>query len=139
MTRFLTTIAGYLGYRGQEGYWSYLLHRITGLATVMFLSFHILDTAFVYFAPWLYEDIMALFRSTLFGLGEIVLVFCVFYHGVNGLRIMIFDLVIPKYWQISSERISVRVMLGITLLIWIPAATIMSRNLLIHNFGMFGG
>jgi succinate dehydrogenase / fumarate reductase cytochrome b subunit len=106
---------------------------------VIFLSFHILDTAFVYFAPWLYEDILELFRSTLFGLGEILLVFCVFYHGVNGLRIAIFDLFIPKYWQINSERISVRVILGITFLIWIPAAAIMTRSLLIHNFGMFGG
>jgi succinate dehydrogenase / fumarate reductase cytochrome b subunit len=105
----------------------------------LFLGLHILDTATVYFFPSLYEHAIGLYRTTLFGLGEIALIFCVFYHGVNGLRIAFFDLLAPKSWKIPSERPSVIVSLAISLVIWLPAAFIMIRNILVHNFGLFGG
>ncbi|MEY5017464.1 MAG: succinate dehydrogenase, cytochrome b556 subunit, partial [Actinomycetota bacterium] len=37
-------IAGTL-YRGHEGMWSWVLHRITGIAIYFFLLVHVLDTA----------------------------------------------------------------------------------------------
>lgn len=134
-----TALSGYTGYRGGEGQLAFLLHRITGLGTALFLTIHILDTATVYFKPDLYMEAIAIYRSTLFGIGEIFLIFCVFYHGINGLRIAYFDLFAPKNWALLAERSSVRWTLGISLLIWAPAAWIMVRNLLIHNFGLLGG
>ena len=82
-----TTVKGYIGYRGREGQLSFLLHRVTGLGVLLFLAIHIVDTAFVYFAPQLYEEVLGLYRTTLFGVGELGLVFCLFFHGVNGVRI----------------------------------------------------
>ena len=79
MASLVTTLSGYLGYRGREGQWSFLLHRISGLGTGLFLTIHILDTSFVYFAPSLYMEAIKLYQSTLAGLGEVALVFCVFY------------------------------------------------------------
>jgi hypothetical protein len=79
-----TTLQGYVKYRGREGQWSFLLHRITGLGVLLFLAIHILDTATVYFAPSLYDEVIKLYRSTVFGLGEIALVFCLFFHGEIG-------------------------------------------------------
>lgn len=139
MTNLLTTLRGYLFYRGREGQIGFLLHRITGLGTLVFLAIHIVDTAFVYFAPGLYEEIIHLYRSTLFGVGEIGLVFCVLYHGVNGLRIAIFDLAAPRFWNIPFQRSSVRFTFAITLVLWIPAAVIMIRSLLFHNYNFPGG
>lgn len=139
MSALKTTLTGYTQYRGREGQWSFFLHRITGLGTLLFLAIHILDTATVYFFPSLYAEAIGLYRTTLFGVGELALIFCVFYHGVNGLRIAFFDMIAPKNWVIPSERRSAIWTLVITLVIWVPAAFIMGRNLLIHNFGLFGG
>jgi succinate dehydrogenase / fumarate reductase, cytochrome b subunit len=134
-----TTLRGYVGYRGREGQWSFLLHRITGLGVLLFLAIHIVDTSFVYFIPHLYTEVMDLYRSTLFGLGEVALIFCVFYHGVNGIRIAYLDMFKPKAWTIESQRRSALIALVITLILFIPSAIYMLRNLLYHNFGMFGG
>lgn len=134
-----TTLRGYIGYRGKEGHWSFLLHRLTGLGVVLFLAIHIVDTSFVYFFPHLYEEVIAIYRSTLFGLGEVALVFALFYHGINGLRIAYLDIFKPTGWTIESERRSAAIALIVTLALFIPSAFWMLRNLLIHNFGLFGG
>lgn len=139
MSNLKTTLTGYAGYRGREGHWAFLLHRITGLGVVLFLAIHILDTSFVYFAPQLYDEVLKVYRSTLFGIGEVVLVFCLFYHGVNGLRIAYLDLLAPKAWSIEKARRSTYIVLVITLALWVPSAGYMIYNLLRHNFGMFGG
>lgn len=139
MSSLKTTMSGYVGYRGREGQISFLLHRITGLGVVLFLAIHIVDTALVYFNPRLYMEAIGIYQSTLFGLGEVALVFCVIFHGVNGLRIAFFDLFAPKSWTIPRGRSSVLITLVIALLIWIPSSVIMLRNLLFHNFGLFGG
>lgn len=129
-----TTLKGYVGYRGQEGQWSFMLHRITGLGVLLFLAIHILDTSFVYFAPHLYADVINLYRSTLFGIGEIGLVFCLFFHGVNGVRIAFLDLIKPKQWNVEDQRRSAVIALVITLVLFIPSAVWMLRNLVLHNF-----
>jgi succinate dehydrogenase / fumarate reductase, cytochrome b subunit len=129
-----TTLQGYVGYRGREGQWAFLLHRITGLGVLLFLAIHIVDTAFVYFAPHLYMDVIELYRSTLFGIGELGLVFALFYHGINGLRIAYLDLVKPTKWTIEDQRRSAVIALIVTLVLYIPSAVWMVRNLIIHNF-----
>src|SRR3990172_3439538 len=95
MDTLQTNVAGLATYRGREGQISFILHRLTGLGTLLFLSLHILDTATVYFIPSLYEHAIDLYRSTPFMLGEIILVFSIIYHGVNGAPMAIFDLLFP--------------------------------------------
>jgi succinate dehydrogenase / fumarate reductase cytochrome b subunit len=139
MSEMITAVRGYFSYRGREGHVGFLLHRITGLGTILFLGLHIIDTAFVYFAPALYADVINIYRSTAFGIGEIILVFCVVNHGVNGLRIAFLDLIAPRFWNIPAARSSVRISLGIAITLWLPAAFFMLRSLLINNYGLFGG
>lgn len=38
-------------YRGQYGMWSWVAHRITGVAIFFFLLVHVLDTALVRVSP----------------------------------------------------------------------------------------
>lgn len=134
-----TTLKGYVGYRGREGQWSFLLHRITGLGVLLFLAIHIIDTSFVYFFPNLYGEVIKLYQSTLFGLGEVALVFCLLFHGVNGVRIAYLDLIKPTGWTRESEQRSVVTSLVVTLILFIPSALFMLYNLLYHNFGLFHG
>jgi succinate dehydrogenase / fumarate reductase, cytochrome b subunit len=139
MSALKTSLTGYARYRGRTGHWTFMLHRITGLGTLLFLIVHILDTSTVYFFPELYEHAIAIYQTTLFGIGEVALVFGVFYHGVNGLRIAFFDMFFPKSWAIPTQRASALWTLAISIAIWLPAAYWMIRNILIHNYGMFGG
>ena len=139
MSYIKTALTGYTGYKGREGQWAFMLHRVTGLGVLLFLLIHILDTSFVYFAPQLYEDVITLYRSTIFGLGEMALVFCLFFHGVNGLRIAYLDLFAPKDWTIEKTRKSAKTALIISLVMWVPAVAVMGYNMLKFNFGLFGG
>jgi succinate dehydrogenase / fumarate reductase cytochrome b subunit len=85
--------------------------------------------------PSLYEHAIALYRSTPFMIGEIALVFSVLFHGTNGLRIALFDL-FPNLWQERTQRQSFYATLTVAVLLWLPAAYLMGRNVLIHNFGL---
>ncbi len=134
-----TSFTGYLTYRGGVGQVSFLLHRVTGLGVLFFLTIHIVDTALVYFAPQLYEHALELYRSTPFMVGEIGLVFCVFFHGLNGLRIAYYDLFTTAGGEIAKLRQSIWATMVITMILWIPAAGVMVYRLLYYNFGFFAG
>ncbi len=133
MSTLKATLSGSVRYRGREGQLSFILHRLTGLGTLLFLTIHILDTATVYFAPSLYDHAIAIYQSTPFMIGEIFLVFSVLFHGANGIRIALFDL-FPHFWRESSQRKAFYVTLTIAILLWLPAAFIMGRNLVLNNF-----
>ncbi|MCL5005257.1 MAG: hypothetical protein M1404_01880, partial [Acidobacteria bacterium] len=40
-------ISKYFTYRGHEGQWAWLFHRITGIGVFLFLLAHIVDTAMI--------------------------------------------------------------------------------------------
>lgn len=136
MNKISLIVNGFTHYRGGVGQLSFLLHRLTGLGTLLFLTVHILDTSTVYFFPSLYAEAIALYRSTPFLILEIILVFSVIYHGLNGARIAIFDLFLVNKWQITSARRSALWTLVIAVILWLPAAFLMGRSLLINNFGL---
>ena len=50
-------------YRPREGMIAFLLHRVSGLAVLLFLSLHIVDTSLVYFFPQSYGGAIALYRD----------------------------------------------------------------------------
>jgi len=136
MDKLRLLLNGLIRYRGGVGQLSFLLHRFTGLGTLLFLTVHILDTSTVYFFPSLYAEAIALYRSTPFLILEIILVFSVIYHGLNGARIAIFDLFLVNKWQTTSARRSALWTLVIAVILWLPAAFLMGRSLLINNFGL---
>jgi succinate dehydrogenase / fumarate reductase cytochrome b subunit len=121
-------------YRPREGMIAFLLHRISGLAVLLFLSIHIVDTSTVYFFPSFYEEFLAVYRSPFFMLAEIALVAGVIYHGLNGFRIALFDLVLPSAWTIDRERLSVRLTILLSALLWLPAGLIMGGNFIGYTF-----
>ena len=123
-------MAALVKYRGGVGQLSFVLHRLTGLGILLFLVIHVVDTSTVFFFPSLYDDAIAVYRSVPFMMGEIFLVFSVIYHGVNGARIAIFDLYLVKNCEIKTQRNSVKWALAVSILLWLPAAFIMGRNVL---------
>ncbi|MEJ1156209.1 MULTISPECIES: succinate dehydrogenase, cytochrome b556 subunit [Microbacterium] len=78
-------------YRGNEGMWSWVLHRITGIAIFFFLLVHVLDTALIRVSPEAYNAVIGTYKNPLMGVGEVALVGAIAYHAYNGLRIIAVD------------------------------------------------
>jgi succinate dehydrogenase / fumarate reductase cytochrome b subunit len=121
-------------YRPREGMVAFVLHRISGLAVLLFLSIHIIDTSMVYLFPAYYEEFMAAYRSPFFMLAEIALMAGVIYHGLNGFRLALFDLILPSAWTINRERFSVRLTILLAAILWLPAGLIMGGNFIGYTF-----
>ena len=78
-------------YRGREGMWSWVLHRITGIAIFFFLLVHVLDTSLVRISPEAYNSVINQYKTPILGLGELALVAAIGFHALNGLRIILID------------------------------------------------
>lgn len=78
-------------YRGHEGQYSWLLHRITGVAIILFLFAHVIDTAVVGWGPEAYNRVVSVYENPLVRLLELGLVAAVLYHSFNGIKIMLLD------------------------------------------------
>ena len=78
-------------YRGRWGMWSWVAHRVTGIAIFFFLLVHVLDTAVVRISPEAYNSVLGLYKNPVMGLGETALVAAIVYHAFNGLRIIMMD------------------------------------------------
>jgi succinate dehydrogenase / fumarate reductase cytochrome b subunit len=78
-------------YRGKVGMWSWVLHRITGVAIFFFLLVHVLDTALVRVSPEAYNVVIESYKTPIVGLAELGLVIGILFHGLNGLRIIAVD------------------------------------------------
>jgi len=85
-----TTPVGTL-YRGGEGMWTWVLHRITGVSVFFFLYVHVLDTALVRVSPEAYDLVIATYKTPIVNVLEVGLVGAVLYHALNGLRVIAVD------------------------------------------------
>ena len=81
-------------YRGREGRWSWVAHRITGVLIFFFLFAHVLDTALVRVSPESYDRVIDTYKTPIVNLMEVGLVGAVLFHSLNGLRIMAID-----FWE----------------------------------------
>ncbi len=91
-------LAGTL-YRGREGMWSWVAHRITGVLVFFFLFAHVLDTALVRVGPEEYNLVIATYKNPVVNLFEVGLVGAVLFHALNGLRVMAID-----FWEKGTRH-----------------------------------
>lgn len=80
----------YLG-RGL-GVWAFWLHRLSGLAIAFYLLMHILVIASVVGGSGNFNSAMTFLKQPIFVLLEMGLIGCILVHGLNGIRIVLFDL-----------------------------------------------
>jgi succinate dehydrogenase / fumarate reductase cytochrome b subunit len=119
-------------YRGREGMWSWVAHRITGVLTFFFLFAHVLDTALVRVSPESYDKVIDQYKNPFVNLMEIGLVGAVLYHALNGLRIISID-----FWA-KGPRFQRQLLWGIVLVwvvVMVPAAFFMFKYSFEHLFG----
>lgn len=113
-------------YRGSPGQWSWLAHRVTGVAVLLFLFAHIVDTAMVGFGPEVYDAVAAVYHNWIVRLLELGLVAAVLYHAINGIKIMIFDFWSKgaRYYRplsVASHAIFAAAMLPVTWIMGLQA------------------
>src|SRR5207302_1314626 len=84
-------------YRGREGQWAWVLHRVTGVGIILFLFAHVVDTAVIGWGPEAYNRVLSVYHNAGVQLLELVLVGMVIYHAANGIRIMLLD-----FWSKAS-------------------------------------
>lgn len=78
-------------YRGAVGQWTWLAHRISGVAIFLFLFVHVLDTAVIRISPAAYDQVIGMYHQPIMAIGEAVLVAAVTFHALNGIRIILID------------------------------------------------
>ncbi len=132
MTTLVTTVTESLRYRGKLGQWSWMLHRVSGLGTVLFLILHVIDTSWAAFYPDQYAQAIREYQSPLFTIGEFALVACVVYHAFNGLRIILLDYK-PSWW-VYQQRAASLVFLA-TIIVLAPTFALMAG----HVADFYGG
>jgi succinate dehydrogenase / fumarate reductase cytochrome b subunit len=122
-----TAPAGTL-YRGREGMWSWVAHRVTGVLIFVFLLVHVLDTALVRVSPEAYNDVIDTYKNPVVGLGELGLVAAVVFHAFNGLRVMAVD-----FWS-KGPRYHRQMLWGVIGL-WVVLMVPFTIRHLSHVFG----
>ena len=112
-------------YRGREGMWTWVAHRVTGVLIFFFLFAHVLDTALVRVSPDAYNRIMDTYKTPVVNLMEVGLVGAVLYHALNGLRVMAVD-----FWSKGTryQKQMSFVVVGVVLLVMVPGTYYMVEH-----------
>ncbi len=115
-------------YRGREGQWAFLLHRISGVAIALYLLLHVLDISLVMLGPdGPFDAFLAFYHNWPFRIGLLMVIAAVVYHALNGLRIILMDF---TTWGVKIQRQLWYGVLVLTTLIGIPVLWVVVPQIL---------
>lgn len=119
-------------YRGGEGMWTWVLHRITGVSVFFFLLVHVLDTALVRVSPEAYDLVIATYKTPIVNVLEVGLVGAVLYHALNGLRVILVDFWAkgPRYQRQMTWAIAT-----VWIVLMVPGTFFMMKHTIEAMFG----
>lgn len=83
----------------EAGTLAYVLHRVTGLLLTLYLFIHIGAMSLARLQGQSFEELMATFRQPAFLLVDWFILVGVLVHGLNGIRIVLFDLGLGLHHQ----------------------------------------
>ena len=88
--------------RRAPGMWAFALNRITALGLTFYLFLHLIVLSNLAQGPQAYGSFLAFIKSPVFVFGEFLVVVAGFYHGLNGLRIVLtsFGVAVPYQKQL---------------------------------------
>jgi succinate dehydrogenase / fumarate reductase cytochrome b subunit len=105
------------------GVWAFWLHRLSGLAIIFYLLMHILVISTIVGGQANFNNAMTFLKSPIFVLLEMGLIGCITLHGLNGLRIVLFDLGIGIKRQkevFVGMAIAAAILTGIAFVVALP-------------------
>lgn len=80
-----------LNYYKFIGSWAWILHRLSGLALIFYLTLHIWVINTLTMGPGKFDSVTQFLSSPLFKLLEVGLWGVILYHAFNGVRVVIVD------------------------------------------------
>ncbi len=119
-------------YRGREGMWSWVAHRVTGVLVFFFLFTHVLDTALVRVSPDAYNAVMDTYKTPLINVMELGLIAAVLYHALNGVRVILLD-----FWEKGTryQRQMLWAVIGLFVVLMVPTTYYSVRETFLELFG----
>lgn len=112
-------------YRGREGMWSWIFHRVSGIGVLLFLFIHIVDTSLIGWGPGVYNAVTNIYHTwAIMRVLQLALIAAVLYHALNGIRIILID-----FWPAGYkyQRQMFYAAMALTILALIPTAVILLR------------
>ncbi len=101
LKRNVSVIEG-LKYKGGGPMFAWILHRVSGLVIVLFIGFHVLSAFYTQQAGSDWAIAYNTFYENVYF--QVFVYFCVIFHALNGLRIVILD-AWPKLVEYQHEVI----------------------------------
>jgi succinate dehydrogenase / fumarate reductase cytochrome b subunit len=69
------------------GSWAFALNRLTGLGLVLYLFLHLVVLSLLLRGPEAWDQFVAIAKTPLFLLFDVVLIFGLLFHALNGIRV----------------------------------------------------
>jgi len=97
------------------GSWAWILHRLSGLALIFYLSAHIWVISTISKGPEGFNRVMGVLASPLFKVLEVGLWGVILFHAFNGIRVVIVD-----FWKGSIHHKKLFfIMISIAFILWV--------------------
>ncbi len=92
-TEFFARLRSLPSDRAEQATWAFLAHRISGAGIFLFLALHVVDVGLFAVSSELYNEVHDLFSSPPMRFFESGLLFAILFHTLNGVRLLLVDLV----------------------------------------------
>lgn len=102
----------------KAGMYAWLLHRVSGLALIFYLLLHIPVLSTALWGPNTFNATMEYLHSPLYLTLDLLLLVAVAFHGINGIRVILFDIGIG----IRGQKGLFFAAMGLTALIFLAGA-----------------
>lgn len=112
-------------YQGGVGMLSWLLHRVSGLALSAYLLLHIWDLRGAQRGAEAFDEALAVFQSPFWKVMDLLLLAAVLFHGLNGIRLLMFD----AGRGLRNQRQLFWIAFGLTIAIFIFSSVMVFSNL----------
>ena len=92
--------AQWIDLRGRRvGFWAYLAMRLSGIGLVVYLYLHLVVLNQLTIGPDAWDGFVALARSPIYLVLDVILIIGLLIHGLNGLRLALvgFGLGVPRH------------------------------------------
>jgi succinate dehydrogenase / fumarate reductase cytochrome b subunit len=100
------------------GSWAFALNRLTGLALVFYLVLHLIVLSRLLGGQAGWDSFIAIVRSPLFLTLDVVLLFGILFHGLNGIRVAMVGTGIG----VPGQKSFLRVLIALVVIILLVAA-----------------
>ena len=107
--------------------WAFLAHRATGVAVFAFLLLHVLDVALYAISPARFDEVHELYGTAALRVFECLLLFAILFHTLNGLRLMLLDVLEVNA---STARTLLHVALALTVITGFAASIVILKPVL---------